>query len=104
MASIVLGAIRSSWHRFREEGFVAADRPAHRSAEFVIAQRILGLAGLIGEKVGRVQQRIVAKEFEQRSVQIVRAGFRLQVNHAAGNVAVFGGVRPGLHRKLATVL
>ena len=50
-----------------KEGFVVPDRAAHRSAELVVAESVLGLAGLVREEVGRVQ-RVVAKELKQRSV------------------------------------
>ncbi len=85
-----------------EEGFIAFYRSAQRSAELVVAKRVLGLAGLVGEEVGRVQ-RVVAKELKQRSVQLVGTGFRLQVNDAARHVSVLSGIRSGLHRELANV-
>jgi len=70
------------------ESLVLLDRPAQRSSELVALEAGRG-TGV--EVVGSVQN-IVPREFEQRSVQLVRPGLRDNQNLRAGPFAVLRAV------------
>src|SRR5665213_1106249 len=83
-----------------KERSVAPDWAPQRSAELVVVKLILWLARGIREEIGGVHG-VVAEKLEGRSMPLVRAGFRLQIDHPSRHVAVLGRISPSLHRKLA---
>src|SRR6185437_14382631 len=85
-----------------EEGLIAPvvefrniDRTADFETKLVLAKRGFRGAGLL-EVIARVQH-VVAKELEERAVQIVGAGFGNQVQMRAEIRPVLRRIRPGLN-------
>src|ERR1700732_1047098 len=82
-----------------QECLVVPDWTSQGSTELIEPKGILRLAGGIREKVGGVHL-IVAEELEHRSMPVICAGFRFQIDDTSGYVAEFGRVRSRLDRKL----
>src|SRR3989441_7715595 len=82
----------------KEKELVLDHGAAYVSAELIEMIRLLRLALRLGDGVEGVQ-RAVTIEFESRTVERIRAGLRDHVDHGAPGVAVFGGVRIGVHLK-----
>src|SRR5712692_5482918 len=70
-----------------EECPVLNDRAAQRTAELIIAKRTLR-RGIAVKKISRIEQ-VVAQEFEDRAVELIRARLSDDVNHRAAIPPVF---------------
>ena len=78
-----------------DERPVVNDRPASCGAELVLMKRRLRLSRRIGEEIVGVQL-VVAKELEDRAVELVGAALDRGIDHGARCVAEFRGEGAGL--------
>src|SRR5581483_2002858 len=76
----------------KEKQAVPQDGASEITAKLIVTQHRFGKARTVGEKGVRIQP-VIAKEFEQRAVEGVRAGLSGYVNGSSCAAAVFGGER-----------
>ena len=76
---------RVPWYATKEKRFVLFDRPTEGAAEDVSS---VGRLLAVGQVVGGVQN-IVAHEFEDVAVEIIRSGFRNLIDDTARGAPIF---------------
>ncbi len=77
----------------KEKPLVLDDRPSKRTAKLISNKSILQPCGIREGVVGG--QRLHAIVFEQRTMELVRAGFEHSVGNESTALAVFSGIAVG---------